>query len=228
MTTLYTNGCSFTYGAELDNRELRYGHLLANKLGCEYYVDDSLNGSGNDRILRTTLDYLQDPNINLEDLCVVIGWSGISRKEFFVNDIGWHTITPTGIGSNELINTYYTYLQSVQQDNLNFYYQTLLLQMWLEKKNVKYFMFRIDDGQTKQMIKDGSKKEVTDGYDTSYLTKEQAKDINIKTFPSYLSNGMTFREYALRNGGGLKPQRHPDEKSHGLFAEYLYQNLKGK
>jgi len=228
MTTLYTNGCSFTYGAELDNRELRYGHLLANKLGCEYYVDDSLNGSGNDRILRTTLDYLQDPNINLEDLCVVIGWSGISRKEFFVNDIGWHTITPTGIGSNELINTYYAYLQSVQQDNLNFYYQTLLLQMWLEKKNVKYFMFRIDDGQTKMMIKDGSKKEVTDGYDTSYLTKEQAKDINIKTFPSYLSNGMTFREYALRNGGGLKPQRHPDEKSHGLFAEYLYQNLKGK
>ena len=95
----------------------------------------------------------------------------------------------------------------------------------IHKKNVKYFMFRIDDGQTKMMIKDGSKREVTDGYDTSYLTKEQAKDININTFPSYLSNGMTFREYALRNGGGLKPNRHPDEKSHELFTEHIYENL---
>ena len=228
MTTLYTNGCSFTYGAELDNRELRYGHLLTNKLGCEYHIDKSLNGSSNERIFRTTLDYLQDPNTNLKDLCVVIGWSGISRKEFFVNDIGWHTITPTGIGTDNLITTYYTYLQSVQQDNLNFYYQTLLLQMWLEKKNVKYFMFRHDDGQTKQMLKDGSRREVVDGYDTTYITQEQVKDINLKTFPSYTDNELTFREYALKNGGGLKPQRHPDEKSHKLFSEYLYQELKDK
>ena len=157
-----------------------------------------------------------------------IGWSGISRKEFFVNDIGWHTITPTAIGKDDLITAYYAYLQSVQQDNLNFYYQTLLLQMWLEKKNVKYFMFRHDDGQTKQMIKDGSRREVVDGYDTTHITQEQVKDINLKTFPSYTDNELTFREYILKNGGGLKPQRHPDEKSHGLFAEYLYQNLKGK
>ena len=47
-------------------------------------------------------------------------------------------------------------------------------------------MFRIDDGQTKMMIKDGSKREVTDGYDTSYLTKEQAKDININTFRIFI------------------------------------------
>ena len=228
MTTLYTNGCSFTYGAELDNRELRYGSLLANKLGCEYHIDRSVNGSGNERILRTTLDYLQDPNTNLKDLCVVIGWSGISRKEFFVEDIGWHTITPTAIGKDDLITAYYAYLQSVQQDNLNFYYQTLLLQMWLEKKNVKYFMFRHDDGQTKQMLKDGSRREVVDGYDTTYITQEQVKDINLKTFPSYTDNELTFREYALKNGGGLKPQRHPDEKSHKLFSEYLYQELKDK
>ena len=60
---------------------------------------------------------------------------------------------------------------------------------------------------------------------TKYLSKEQAKDIDINAFPSYLSNGMTFREYALRNGGGLKPNGHPDEKSHEIFTEYLYENL---
>ena len=219
---LYTNGCSFTWGDELSDRNLRFAGLLANKFDCEL-IDDSMCGASNERILRTTLDYLQNPNTNLENLMVVIGWSGISRKEIYNG--GWSKITPTMIGTNDVATQYYSKIQSVQQDNLNFYYQTLLLQMWLEKKSVKYFMFRIDDGQTKMMIKDGSKREVTDGYDTSYLTKEQAKDININTFPSYLSNGMTFREYALRNGGGLKPNRHPDEKSHELFTEHIYENL---
>lgn len=117
--------------------------------------------------------------------------------------------------------------QKYNQSNktLKFLLPNIITTNVVRKENVKYFMFRIDDGQTKMMIKDGSKREVTDGYDTSYLTKEQAKDINIKTFPSYLSNGMTFREYALRNGGGLKPGRHPDEKSHELFTEHIYENL---
>ena len=29
-------------------------------------------------------------------------------------------------------------------------------------------MFRIDDGQTKMMIKDGSQREVVDGFDTAH------------------------------------------------------------
>ena len=148
---LYTNGCSFTWGAELSDRNSRFAGLLANKFGCEL-VDDSLNGASNERILRTTLDYLQNPNTDLENLMVVIGWSGISRKEIYNG--GWSKMTPTMIGTNDVATQYYSKIQSVQQDNLNFYYQTLLLQMWLEKKNVKYFMFRIDDGQTKMMIKD--------------------------------------------------------------------------
>ena len=222
--TLLTNGCSFTWGAELDDRELRFGALLSRKLNCNL-VDISENGSSNERILRTTFDYLQNPNTDLENLIVVIGWSDISRTEYFMG--GWIKMTPTMIGTrgNEVATNYYSYMQSKQQDNLKFYNQVLLLQLWLEKHNVKYFMFRIDDGQTKMMIKDGSQREVVDGFDTSYLTKEQAKDININTFPSYLSNGMTFREYALRNGGGLKPNRHPDEKSHELFTEHIYENL---
>ena len=216
---LYTNGCSFTWGDELSNRNSRYASLLANKLNCKL-VDLSMNGSSNERILRTTFDYLQDPKTDLENLIVVIGWSGISRTEIYNN--GWDTITPTMIGTDERATEYYTHIQSEQQDNLNFYYQVLILQMWLEKHNVKYFMFRIDSGQVKMVVKDGSNKEVSDGYDTTHLSQQQIKDINLKTFPSYISNTLTFREYGIQNGGGLKPKGHPDEKSHELFTEYLY------
>jgi hypothetical protein len=217
-----TNGCSFTWGAELDDRELRFGALLSRKLNCNL-VDISENGSSNERILRTTFDYLNNSDVNLNELIVVIGWSGISRTEYFTG--GWVKMTPTMIGTNEVATNYYSYMQSKQQDNLKFYNQVLLLQLWLEKHNVKYFMFRIDDGQTKMMIKDGSQREVVDGFDTEYLTESQVKSINLDNFPSYIDNDYTFREFALTNGGGLKPGRHPDEKSHELFTEHIYENL---
>ena len=216
---LYTNGCSFTWGDELSNRNSRFASLLANKLNCKL-VDGSMNGSSNERILRTTFDYLQDPKTDLENLIVVIGWSGISRTEIYNN--GWSTITPTMMGTDTRAIEYYKHIQSEQQDNLKFYNQVLLLQLWLEKHNVKYFMFRIDSGQVKMVVKDGSNKEVSDGYDTTHLSQQQIKDINLKTFPSYISNTLTFREYGIQNGGGLKPHGHPDEKSHELFTQYLY------
>ena len=216
---LYSNGCSFTWGDELSNRNSRYASLLANKLNCEL-VDNSMCGASNERILRTTLDYLQDPKTDLENLIVVIGWSGISRTEIYDN--GWDTITPTMMGTDKRAIEYYQWIQSEQQDNLKFYNQVLLLQLWLEKHNVKYFMFRIDSGQVKMVVKDGSNREVSDGYDTTHLSQQQIKDINLKTFPSYISNTLTFREYGIQNGGGLKPKGHPDEKSHELFTEYLY------
>ena len=104
--TLLTNGCSFTWGAELDDRELRFGALLSRKLNCNL-VDISENGSSNERILRTTFDYLQNPNTDLENLIVVIGWSGISRTEYFMG--GWIKMTPTMIGTrgNEVATNYY-------------------------------------------------------------------------------------------------------------------------
>ena len=84
-------------GEELDDRELRFG-ALSRKLNCNL-VDISENGSSNERILRTTFDYLQNPNTDLENLIVVIGWSGISRTEYFMG--GWIKMTPTMIGTRK-------------------------------------------------------------------------------------------------------------------------------
>ena len=212
---LYTNGCSFTWGDELNDRKDRYGVLLSKKLNCKHMVDHSKCASSNQRILRTTLSYLQDKN--LEDYIVVIGWSGISRREYFLNK-SWAGITPTMIGGDVAATTYYSNMQSSVQDNLDFYYQVLLLQMWLEKKNAKYFMFRIDDGNVKMKLRDGSYR--TDAYSVNTL-----KDINLNTFPSFNNDKLTFREYALSNGGALKKRLHPDEKSHKIFMEHIYENL---
>ena len=73
IKTLYTNGCSFTWGDELSNRELRYSRLLSDKLQVNL-IDDSMCGSSNDRILRTTFDFIR--NIK------------IIQKTFYCNSMG--------------------------------------------------------------------------------------------------------------------------------------------
>jgi hypothetical protein len=57
---LYVNGCSHTHGTELamDNRlDLTWPHLLTNYLVFDL-INDSECGSSNDRIFRTTIEYI--------------------------------------------------------------------------------------------------------------------------------------------------------------------------
>ena len=73
------NGCSFVWGDELkDPMNTRFSKLFSEQLGM-IEVNLSLRGGSNERIYRTTLDYLQN-NPNPET--VVIVWSGIDRFEY--------------------------------------------------------------------------------------------------------------------------------------------------
>tara|TARA_A100001515_G_scaffold118056_1_gene100211 strand:+ start:1814 stop:2503 length:690 start_codon:yes stop_codon:yes gene_type:complete len=223
---LFTNGCSFTYGGELPNpKQDSYPTILSNKLGCNQFVNYADNGSSNNKILRTTLDFLFNNKDN-DDIYVVIGWSGISRTEWYdEHDLQWKKITPTMIDSDPYATAHYKYLQSRLQDNLDFYNQVLFLQLFLQKNNIKYFFFRIDNGNVKMKVR-ASSMEVTDGFDSRYIDQSRFNHIDLEKFPSYLNEQLSFKEYALVNNGGFKPGGHPDEKSHGIFADYLSKEIK--
>ena len=58
MKTLYTNGCSFTVGAELSNpQELCYPTILGSRIGSSFIVNQARSASGNAEITRKTMDY---------------------------------------------------------------------------------------------------------------------------------------------------------------------------
>lgn len=225
---LFANGCSFTWGGELNDRKDAYPTLLSKKLNYEL-IDYSECGASNDKILRTSIDFLTDSigkGYKTSEIKVVIGWSGISRREFYDEySNNWQKITPTMTNTNPHATAHFKYLQSEKQDNIRFYHQVLLLQSFLKQNNIDYFFFRIDDGQTKSMIKDGSNTEVTDGFTLEHISNYMINFIDSDKFPSYVDSKNTFRDYALSNGGGLKPQRHPDEKSHEIFSDYIYKKL---
>lgn len=84
---LLVNGCSFTVESvtmkdepPIDN----WGTLLARKLGVlDSYTNLAYGGGGNDRIYRTTIEYLENLNDKYyKELMVIICWSFEPRREY--------------------------------------------------------------------------------------------------------------------------------------------------
>ena len=84
---LLVNGCSFTLESvtvkdePIDN----WGTLLARKLGVlDNFTNLAWGGGGNDRIYRTTIEYLENLNVKYyKELMVIICWSFEPRREYW-------------------------------------------------------------------------------------------------------------------------------------------------
>jgi hypothetical protein len=120
MTTLYANGCSWTAGMELEyDTELfdawrsqqpaefnivdyynlyNWPAYLGKKLDAEV-INASIGGGSNQRMIRTTLDYINSLDQNQrDDLVVVLGWTSAERGEIYIEDPripGWHRFNMT-------------------------------------------------------------------------------------------------------------------------------------
>lgn len=96
---LYVNGDSNSAGAELRDKKKSWASLLAQTLDFEL-VNSAKGGASNDRILRTTQEFLHGEPKNI---FVIIGWTSWEREEWLyqnnyydVNASG-HQSLPEGI-----------------------------------------------------------------------------------------------------------------------------------
>lgn len=80
MKTIYAYGDSFTYGHNLDNKNLTYPNLVMEKLGYVTLKNNSIPAGSNWRTTRQ----IQNQNFDDDDL-VLIGWSSPERIELGVN-----------------------------------------------------------------------------------------------------------------------------------------------
>ena len=130
---LYINGCSHTAAAEAvhpaafaeddgkyrhmgrkphpDNMAVSWATVLANKLGYEL-VCDAESAASNDRILRTTTDYISHHNIH--DTLVVIQWTTWEREEW-LHEGTWYQVNASGVDMvpRELEQRYKEYIVNV-------------------------------------------------------------------------------------------------------------------
>ena len=158
---LYANGCSFAYGSELcDDRmtkvcvdslyrwENSWPSILARLIGASGVYNDAMPSGSNERIVRTTVGFVVDrwlaSGLPPSELLVVIGWTEMSRREFFV-DKDFHQVVPRHNyrlqSLNRLVNVYRHVGMDDEDDRQRFRVHALGLGSLLEVRKIQYLFF---------------------------------------------------------------------------------------
>jgi len=220
--TLYVNGDSHTAGTTLQfphhNYEKCFGGLLAAKYNLEY-KNDAIPGGSNNRIIRTSKEYLKDADA--QNTVVLIGWSTFERTEWLVNG-QWHQIC--GQPQYEIKEKYlgmlwknYTasFHKSWEKDNKEegmFYlsktieaqYQIKEFSQWLVERDFKHLFFHAH----KSFF-----------FKKSIFEIEWPKNIWFQDKP--YDPTVSFCNYSLSKGYQPDHWYHFDYSAHRDFAEFV-------
>jgi hypothetical protein len=143
---LLTNGCSFTEGYGLVDRQSNWPSQLGICLN-QNPVNLALGGASNDRIFRTTIEYL---NTNPTPGLVVIGWTVFNRAEL-ESDTGMYLrltnidcLPDTAEVTKDFTNIHKFWLTNLYNQYMsyrNWVHYVLHLQDYFDSKQIKYRFF---------------------------------------------------------------------------------------
>ena len=199
------DGCSYTYGHELENPEKdAFPHLVA-RMGLmegakpRTYVTLGKNGKSNDGILRTTLDFCEKNPVSI----AIIQFTIFSRRELLRlgrNKYFHITAENNDEGSIE----YYKHLQNVDDDVANFHKNKFILESYFKKRNIKYFFLSLQN-----MKKLGE-------YNPSswYHLGDKEPVSNIREL---LGGRTRHPEYYVTG--------HPNKRGHEVIAKHIHENI---
>jgi hypothetical protein len=243
---LYTCGCSFTYGEELDNKQNAWPHKLAKKLSIDNVINTATCSASNEYITRNVINFITH-NKN-KDIFVVLGWTSdirwegyidkpiqtyvqlkINRHVQYTHKKDYRIYTQNEVNSmipnfiqKEYNNISNDFLLCFKSNNLVNYYtkqqQILMMHCFLEQYNIKHLFF---NSLIELFIKEQSQSVET--IRLSKNIKNVEDEIIDKTY--YIKNP-TMEEYTKQYP--LAPLKHPLEEGHAAWAEYLYLHIKEK
>ena len=126
MTFLYFNGCSYTFGGELDDRNGQRFSTLVSKHFKADHLNDSIGGASNDLITMRTLEFLEN---NICDHAIIM-LTHCERVHF----------------NKKLIPTkdsiFYENYYNDEVGALNFYKNRYILEQEFEKKNIPLLLLQ--------------------------------------------------------------------------------------
>jgi hypothetical protein len=162
---LYVNGDSHTAGAEAtnpyafaeddtnlnhlgrlphpDNLAVSWGKKLSTLLKMAFFCDAE-SAASNDRIIRTTKEWITNYTQSYDNLFVIIGWSTWEREEWLIDDV-YYQINASGadIVPNSHKEKYKEYVTSVnwRHKTNQAHKDVIALHQWLEDKGIKHIFF---------------------------------------------------------------------------------------
>jgi hypothetical protein len=230
INTVYANGCSWTAGNGIDEdasfkfdtfvREYAWPSILADLLTAKV-VNDGVGAGSNERILRTTCEYLQNiPAEEYASLLVVIGWTTGERQEIFVNDrwVPFNAMQQFSIYAdpafaniaNEIDvyqKQYITYVYSNYANYSRYINQKYLLANLLENLKIKYIF--------------------TDSLPCTfddYANLQLAHGTSRMARPAIISD-ISFINFCINNNYALSSCRHPLIPAHVAWGKYILSRI---
>jgi hypothetical protein len=219
IKTLYVNGDSHVAGAYLDKMyqpDISFAGLLAKQNNLEY-VNEAIAGGSNDRIIRTSKEYLKDADPS--STAVFIVWSTFERTEWFYEN-EWHQISGQPLYEPNINHG----LNKLWKDYTDaFWHDTK------EKQSIFYFSRAIE---TQYKIKEFSDWLTSNGFrhlfchaHSSFFYKKTGFEIgwndNIWLFNKPYDNTITFFNKSLSSGHRPDNWSHFGEIAHREYAEYI-------
>ena len=206
-------GDSFTYGEELDDRNLAWVYLLGEKLKAEI-TNLGQPGTGNNKILRNVLE-----NADEYDL-VIVAWSHFARIEF-ADEYGTYDVWPGNAGNLfqgdfayrkdilNYINKHYNDVHAYSQYLINI----ILLQNYLKQLDKKYIMLDsfnecYDPTLPKEKLR--------------ILTKNLINRVDSRYYPGWPTKTMMEWTYGTPRG----PGGHFLEQGHAIVADKIYEHIR--
>jgi len=211
------DGCSWTYGCELENiEEERWSTLVSNHFNTEH-VNLSRWGKSNDGILRTTMHHCENHKVDL----AVIQFTKNNRREILSGDSYYrmkHGKANTLMDQASL--DYYKYLNTPEDNVANFFKNKFLLEHYFKVHKIPYVFVKINLKTTKYYSRKHSE---TDSVNpSSWQMMSDSSPVpclydvlggwNIPPYYDY----ETYRKQNVKKEG-----THPNAKGHRKIADFL-------
>jgi len=213
--------------------KFNWGFYLSQSLGSLNYINGSRGGSSNDRIVRTTVDFIMKlPEEKRKSLLVVIGWTISSRREFYIKELkdyerfNTHEIfsksVPDIFKISEEQKKRYDLFHSLYLENFHdntesinrYTNQVYLLANLLDNLGVNYLFFDAID-QSGGIIYYQKEEDFSDFLNWQRNNKRIISDLSMMNF-NYL------------NGYKTGPGLHPLSEGHEAWAKFLFEKIKNR
>jgi hypothetical protein len=222
---LYVNGDSHTAAAEAvnthafaeddtryhhlgrlphpDNLEVSWGKKLADLIKMSFFCGAE-SAASNDRIIRTTTEWIGKYPKEPENLFVVIGWSTWEREEWLINDV-YYQVNTSGIDivPDSHKQKYKQYIDTVDWDKKTAMWHDDIwnFHKWLDNQNIKHIFFNCNN----DFNKTDNKKEWNANYINPYSS--------------------TYDAYLKEKGHTPLDGYHYDENGHTEWAKFLLKHI---
>ena len=245
MSYLYVDGCSFTWGTELDNPpEENWGYILGNKLELPV-LNNSYQGQGNDEIFRKVYELLYLNSGSLPSI-IVIQLSELTRIRIFDDiDMKWKSASQATWDFPKKTRDYYwKYYFSVYQNVYYLFVQMLLLKDKCDSLGIEFYVFDgicdinlhclrgIKEHKQKvkllglyQSIKDKKFLLYNGDYSWNNINKKD-KYHNANTILNYHDSFWKNRPDKPDDGEWVCDGGHPTKESHEFMANEIYNFIK--